>query len=123
MAKKRVFVSFDFDNDKLLSKSPTAAKDGAKGRSDHQIEDWLPDLDSNHHPRMQGPRSCHQIRFRPGDLFYSFASRINCSACFSASGVTRSPDSMRPISCFRASGASSSISAIVRPFTSRFSTR
>ena len=46
----------------------------------------------------------------------------NCSACFSASRVRRSPESIRPISRVRASPASSSISATVRPPASFFST-
>src|ERR1700677_1361432 len=48
--------------------------------------------------------------------------RINCSACFNASGVTFWPDSIRPMSRVLASPVNSSSSATVRPFTSRFST-
>src|SRR5208283_5098484 len=48
---------------------------------------------------------------------------INCSAFFRASGVSFWPESMRPISRVRASRSSSSTSAMVRPFNSRFSTK
>jgi hypothetical protein len=53
---------------------------------------------------------------------YSAASLINCSACFSASAVTLSPESMRPISLVRCAGVSSTIVASVLPRSSCFST-
>jgi hypothetical protein len=40
---------------------------------------------------------------------YSPASLINCSACFSASAVTRSPESILPISFVRCAGVSSTV--------------
>ena len=55
-------------------------------------------------------------------LVYSAASLINCSACFSASAVTRSPESIRPISLVRSAGDSSTMVASVRPRSSCFST-
>ena len=58
---------------------------------------------------------------RTGKL-HAWPDRIICAACFNASGVTRWPESIRPISRVRASPVNSSTSATVRPFTSRFST-
>jgi site-specific DNA recombinase len=43
----------------LLSNSATATKDGTKGRSELQIEEWLPGMDSNHDSRLQRPLSYH----------------------------------------------------------------
>ena len=43
----------------LLSNSATATKDGTKGHSEPQIENWLPGMDSNHDSRLQRPLSYH----------------------------------------------------------------
>ena len=42
-----------------LSNSANTTKDGAKGGSDPQLEDWLAGEDSNLHSRLQRPVSCH----------------------------------------------------------------
>ena len=54
---------------------------------------------------------------------HTLALLINCSACFSASGVSFCPESIRPTSRVRAAASSSSITATVRPLDSCFSTR
>jgi hypothetical protein len=43
----------------LLSNSASERKNGAKGASGPQLEDWLPGMDSNHDSRLQRPLSYH----------------------------------------------------------------